>query len=287
MVKVIKNYQDNEALRHSFNQLAKMTFGISFEDWYQNGYWTDSYIPYSMVHHGEVIANVSVNRTSFLLDKEKKVFIQLGTVMTKEGYRNQGFIRKLMLEIDKDFSGVEGIYLFANDSVLDFYPKFGFKMVREFQYYKSVDNPNEMTISRVPMNNKKDWHALERILKQKKPLGNFELIDNIGLIMFYVTKFMQTNVYYEKSLKAYVISEVNGSELFIHGVFSEEKIQLDEIIKAFGNTIKRVTLGFVPDEGEGFLSMIKKEKNTTLFVKGKLFDIFSEQRLMFPTLSHA
>ena len=64
-IEVIKNYRDNAQLRASFNELAKKTFWIDFEDWYQNGYWTDLYNPYSIIMDGRVVANVSVNRTDF------------------------------------------------------------------------------------------------------------------------------------------------------------------------------------------------------------------------------
>ncbi len=33
MYKIVKNYRDNDALRHSFNELAEKTFGLNFEDW--------------------------------------------------------------------------------------------------------------------------------------------------------------------------------------------------------------------------------------------------------------
>lgn len=39
---IIKNYRDNKELRQSFNELARQTFDIDFEDWYQNGFWSDS-----------------------------------------------------------------------------------------------------------------------------------------------------------------------------------------------------------------------------------------------------
>ncbi len=32
-----KSYRDNDLLRESFNILAQETFGLYFEDWYQNG----------------------------------------------------------------------------------------------------------------------------------------------------------------------------------------------------------------------------------------------------------
>lgn len=49
---MVKNYKENEALRLSFNGLAGKTFGLDFEDWYQNGFWKENYIPYSIVEDG-------------------------------------------------------------------------------------------------------------------------------------------------------------------------------------------------------------------------------------------
>ena len=96
MERIVKGYRADDALRRSFDALAQRTFGLTFEDWYQNGFWGDDYVPYSVVVDGEVAANVSVNRTDFVLDGEKKRFIQLGTVMTDERYRGRGMIRRLM-----------------------------------------------------------------------------------------------------------------------------------------------------------------------------------------------
>ena len=125
--KIVKAYKENKTLRNSFNELAKKTFDLDFEDWYQNGYWKEQYNPYSIVFNNRVIANVSVNDMEFEIDEKRKHYIQLGTVMTEPKYRNRGLIRKLMQEIEQDFKEkIDGYFLFANDSVLEFYPKFGF-----------------------------------------------------------------------------------------------------------------------------------------------------------------
>ena len=44
MLTFVKDYKKDDGLRQSFDALAKKTFGISFEDWYQNGCWDDNYI---------------------------------------------------------------------------------------------------------------------------------------------------------------------------------------------------------------------------------------------------
>lgn len=42
---LVKQVRENSPLRKSFIDLAVKTFDLSFEEWYQQGYWTDAYIP--------------------------------------------------------------------------------------------------------------------------------------------------------------------------------------------------------------------------------------------------
>lgn len=284
-MEIIKNYRTNEILRRSFNKLAENTFGLNFESWYQNGFWNDLYIPYSIIKNDEVIANVSVNLIDISSDEQTLHLIQLGTVMTKTEYRNLGLIRKIMTEIEKDFAGrIDGMFLFANDAVLNFYPKFGFEKAKEFQYSKQVNNAQKATIKHSPMKSKDEWNVLVKAIKSNKFCGGFDMTNNSDLVMFYVSSFMQNNVYYNEELRAYVIADIDGDSLYIHNVFADSQIELDEIIASFGDSIKKVTLGFVPKVTNGYDVKELKEDDTTLFVRG--FSL-GNKKLMFPTLSHA
>lgn len=284
-MELIKNYRINDKLRHSFNELAKNTFGINFESWYQNGFWNDLYIPYSIVKNDEVIANVSVNLIDICSDECTLHLIQLGTVMTKEEYRNQGLIRRIMTEIEKDFADrIDGMFLFANNGVLDFYPKFGFVKETEFQYSKQVNNTEKATIKHLPMKCKDEWNVLVQAINSSQFYGSFDMRNNSDLVMFYASNFMKDNVYYNYALNAYVIAEIDGKNLFIHNVFADSQIEIDKIIASFGGGIKSVTLGFVPKDTNGYEIKKLKEDDTTLFVRGFSF---GNKKLMFPTLSHA
>ena len=64
-------------------------------------------------------------------------------------------------------------------------------------------------------------------------------------------------------------------------------MELDEIIAAFGAEIKRVNLGFSPLKKEGWEVSELKEEDTTLFVKGRIFEEMEEKAVRFPALSHA
>ena len=287
MYEIVKHYRDNKALRDSFNALAEKTFGLNFEGWYQNGFWKDNYDPYSVVVDGKVIANVSVNKTDMVIGGERKRFYQLGTVMTGESYRNRGLIRAIMAEVERDIRDADGVYLFANDSVVEFYPKFGFRKGAEYVYTKAVDQSGKNRMVNVPMANAADWAVLSRAMEGNTFHGGCDMAGNPGLIFFYVSQFMQECVFYSAELDAYVIAEQEDGNLLIHNVFSPKQIELDDVIAAFGGEVKQVTLGFAPADAAGFEVQELHEEDTTFFVKGTVFDDFEEKKLRIPSLSHA
>ncbi len=221
---MVKAYQDNALLRNSFNNLAGEIFALNFEDWYQNGYWGEKYIPYSIVDRGVVVANVSVNIMDFEYNGTMKRYLQIGTVMTKESHRNQGLSRFLMEEVLKDFkSNVDGMFLFANDTVLNFYPKFGFHEGKEYQYTKDIDTQTEFIAIPIPMNDKEDWKALEEAINSSVGNSSLDSRFNVELIMFYVTKFMNNNVFFIESQNAYVIAEIDEDQLKLFNFFHQKR----------------------------------------------------------------
>lgn len=285
--KVVKNYRDDKGLRDSFNALAEKTFGLNFESWYQSGFWTDNYNPYSIVVDGKVIANVSVNKTDMLIGGDQKHLIQLGTVMTEENWRNRGLIRMIMQEVEKDCGGADGMYLFGSDSVVNFYPKFGFKPGREYLYSKAVEQSSTCEMQKIPMGGPADWAVLREAMEQSKFKSGCEMVGNPELIFFYVAQFMQDCVYYSEKLNAYAVAEQEEGNLFLHNVFAPESVALDAVLEAFGSTVTQVTLGFAPANAAGYEVTDWHEEDCNFFVKGALFNEFQEKKLRIPTLSHA
>ena len=105
---------------------------MCIRDRYQEGGWGTDYIPHVLADGQTVAANVSVNKMTFLHRGKRRQWIQLGTVMTHPDYRGNGLGRFLMEKILSEYKNSEAVYLFANDTVLDYYPKFGFQPSREF-----------------------------------------------------------------------------------------------------------------------------------------------------------
>lgn len=288
MYRLVKDYRNNDCLRHSFNELARTTFGIDFEDWYRNGFWSDNYNPYSIVNDDRVIANVSVNRTDMVYEGAVRHLLQLGTVMTEEPYRKQGLCRKLMEWIEEDCGGwAEGMYLFANDSVLDFYPKFGFRKAKEYHCTKKLSNKEKCQFERISMDTADRWQALESAMGRNRFHGRFEMSGNPGLIMFYVTKYMGDKVYYHRGTDTYIIADWMEGEVFIHQIFSGTLSGFGAVAELLGKDVHRVTLGFSPMETERCEAEEFREEDCTLFIKGSGMEMMESGKLRIPSLAHA
>lgn len=284
------NYKDNEILRNSFNNLAEKTFGINFEQWYKDGYWGEKYITYSLIDNKTVVSNVSVNIMDFLVLGEKKAYIQIGTVMTDSEYRGRGLSSFLIKNIiDEWESKCDLMYLFANDSVINFYPKFKFVKVDEYKCSidKFVINKDSM-IRKINMDNYKDKALFNEIVKNTKIFSKIASLNNISLIMFYCTSFMKNNIYYIKEYNAIVIASFEECNLYIQEVFGTKEVHLNSIINAMvTQDVKKVVLEFTPNDTLGYKEVLLKEKDTTLFVKEGIENPLSLNKLRFPILSHA
>lgn len=282
-----KGYQADEILRHGFNQLIGKTFGLNFENWYQHGYWKDQYKQYSLFQGDKAISNISAYTMEFDWNGERKRWIQYGGVATDEAYRKQGLSRILMEEaIKDDLYTVDSIFLLANHTVHDFYPKFGFIRCPQWQCTKDVHIETERTAVPVSMHDKNNWFLLEKAIQKSVSNSLLEMKQNPELVMFYVTEFMQENVYFIKELDAYVVAELEGAELVLCQVYAPEKVDLDQVYKAFGKDVKHVTLEFTPLDSMGYVQNEITDPDEVLFVLGKDVQLFQEQKLKVPVLAH-
>ena len=284
----VKNYRRNEKLRKEYNKLTEKTYGFDFETWYQEGYWGEGHIPYTLFDGESAVSNVSVNKIKFSVLGEEKEYIQLGTVMTDKAYKKQGLSSYLIKRaIDDTKSECDLIYLFANKNVLDFYPKFGFRETKEYNYFKDINYvKTEAKIKKLDMNDIESKKFLYEKAKNSLSVSKVSMVNNSELIMFYCTSFMKNFVYYIENLDAVVIAENDGNILPIYDVFSGRKIELRNIINimSLAETEKAV-LGFTPDE-EGFQNSMQNDRDNVLFVYNRDKVIFDYNRLKFPELSH-
>ncbi|QFG00938.1 GNAT family N-acetyltransferase [Psychrobacillus glaciei] len=291
---LISDYKNIQAYKESFNELAKMVFGIDFKSWYKKGYWGDNYVCYSYFDGNKVIANASINKMTIVSnDKEYKV-IQVGTVMTHPGYRIQGLSGKLMNHIiEKYEKESDFIFLFANKSVLDFYPKFGFEKVQESSFSLKISDVKKQrtkssTLRRLNIESAMDLQLLEGFATERIPVSTFlEVKNNKHLLMFYFILVFSEAIYYIEEKDVIVLFKHEGSHLHLFDIVSKKRVEIDTILShIISIETEIINFHFTPDDNDKkFNTAFITDSDDTLFVRPLIKDV--TEHFLFPLTSHS
>jgi len=287
---LVSDYRHNENLKASFNDLAMKTFGLDFRGWYNKGYWNDQYIPYSFVQAGKVIANASIYKMSIRVNGERLKGIQIGTVMTDEHYRHQGLAKQLMLHLMKEYVGAcDFMYLFANETVLDFYPKFGFTRIHESEYSLDLTTnpiqPKQTSVQQLTI--EQDLALLEEYAKNRYIHSSMIAVEeNESLLMFYFTLVFPHAIYYLEEFDTIVLMEEEEGVLNIYDIISLQATNAETVLTSIiKDTTKKVVFYFTPDFTiEGMTATITTNDDDALFILSK--KPFLQGHFMFPLTSH-
>lgn len=284
-----KSYQHDPVLRQRFDALAQLSFdGLSLERWYQNGCWTKDSVPYTLFDGERAVSNILIHRMDFLLRGSSPCcFVQLGTVMTHPDYRKLGLLRFLMEQVLRDWKDTcDGLFLYANDSVLDFYPRFGFVPSLEWEYRKSIV-PKLGKVRKLDLQKPEDRAFLLRKAQRLNPFSALALTGSTSTIQFHCDYFLSDGVYCLEDFDAVAIAERDGENLICYDVFCESGSSLDEILAVLaGPETTSVTLGFAPKDTDGFKIVPVAEGDRPFVLSKGQGGLFDGQKLRFPLLSH-
>lgn len=290
--------RDNDVLRKSFNELTRQTFCFDFTDWYAAGHWGEWYIPHVLLDGNRVISNISVNLMQFDVQGAEKNYIQLGTVMTDQAYRGQGLNREIMEKILNEYAGkTDGIYLFANDDVCNYYQKFGFRPSKEYEYYMRCENQEEINayiVEKVDMEQEVQGKKLYDAIRRYSDISNSHnqndamcMSCNLGLYQFWLGAEYGNQVYYLPEAGVYIAAGLEENVLHIHQIFGKQQVDIARVAKTFGKNVEEVVLGYSPVHKENLLMREHREEDCTLFILGEDLNCMERDKLMFSVLSHA
>lgn len=283
------SYQNDSQYRMAFNKLTKNVFGLSFEAWYEAGYWNDKYIPYTLFDGSKALANASVNIMDFNVFGKPQRYIQIGTVATDENYRNQGLSRFLMEKILKEWDGkCDFIYLYANKTALEFYPKLGFSPVKEYECFKSLNkNIKNKNFEKLNMDIQENRDMLYDYIKNSVMLSKISMRQNADLVMFYAIAILKENIYYIKSVDVIAVAVFKDNKLHLWDVFSKHNVSLDDVIACLViPEIESLVLEFTPEDSSSY-EMREINGDDALFIQNHKTQLFEKNKIMFPLLSHA
>ncbi|WP_141433889.1 GNAT family N-acetyltransferase [Bacillus sp. 03113] len=268
----IKNYRDDDQLRKGFFELANSIFGLNFESWHEKGFWGNRYIPFSYVDRNKVVANVSVNMIDFIIQGKSYRALQIGTVMTHPDYRKTGLSASLMTKVLEEYEGkYDFMYLFANQSVLNFYPKFGFKIVDEYQFSMKFSSilKQRNELRKLDTTNSDDIHFIDQFAKNRSPVSQrFGTKNAHSIFMYHCLNVFYNDLYFLESEDAIVIFNKGVNQIDILDIISKRPVDINNILmKISGEGTYKIVFHYTPDYKGIIFDCNLINGSGTLFVK--------------------
>ncbi len=287
-LKIIENYREQSIYRNLFFDFTpKALYGADFKQWYLKEKWDSNYKAVSLLKGGQIIANVSYSTMKIWLAGELTSAIQLATVGTLPAFKNKGYARKLMnfvLEkVDRDY---QLVFLFANEHVLDFYPKFGFVQKQETLFYANgegfVPAFNAIQLS---LASNSDYKLLTEFIQRRQPITKKFGADNYSHILWWhIIYYYHQCLYYVPALATIVIFEILDGELHIYDILSDRPMTFSTLVpQLIANPIRKIVFYFTPELLDVTYEESEIYTDSPLFVRGSFPEMLNNYK--FPALA--
>lgn len=228
-------------LREAFFQFTGAVFpGADFIEWYRHGGWIARYRPYAVVEAGQVVANASVAELEVIVNGKTRSAVQLGAVGTVPSARGRGLSRRLLQHIlDLYRDKVDLIFLFANESVLDFYPRFGFQRAPEHRFVARARSLKPRPgARRVQLDDPEEGAIIRRLLEERRAVtGRFGAVNYAFVTLWHLVNLDSYSLYYVEAADALLLVRVAEKALHVRDVVFSREVDLGDLLA-----------GVVPDE---------------------------------------
>lgn len=278
------------ALQGAFCRYVRRVFPeIGFEQWIALGGWSDArYRCVALADGDEIVANVSLTRMALLIEGRPQVGVQLGAVGVVPPWRGRGLARRVMEAALAQVGSDELVFLFANQDVLGFYPRFGFRQIAEHIFgFDALLTPAGAPLPRLAIGQSSHRALLARLSKLAKPVATtFGATDYGHVVLWYWMNFYPDCLYYSADDDAIVVAEQQGSSLRVLDVIAAQSIDLLSLLPRIvrGQGVRRVELGFSPDSyGCARATLLQRYEDSPLFVRSVLR--LPERAFKYPLLA--
>jgi hypothetical protein len=212
--------------------------------------------------------------------------VQLGAVGCLPEQRGRGLMRQLLDRVLEEMTPqADLLMLFANEEVLDFYPRFGFRPVPESTFEVSLAaRPATDPAPRLDLadaHERAAWLGARAVAPS--PCERFGALDYGAIALWHATNFYSHCVRSLGEQGAWVVAQQKDDLLTVLDVAAVGAFDLVAAIpRLIDAPISRVRFGFSP---ERFFSQARASPDTEsgLFVRGEV--ALPESALRFPALA--
>lgn len=243
---------NDKAYQRKLNALLREVF-FDFSFWYDLNLWDDRYESYAWEEDGRIVANLCAFRMKMRFHGHDCDALSIGAVATHPAYRGRGLARSLFEEVFARHPHTP-VYLSANESVLDFYPKLGFRRVCEqlpvaevaLENAEDLENPeNPKNPCRVRHD---DPRVRELVFARRHFADALDCLNAETIAMFHLyLPPLRDQLYLLPALNTLVAASREGETLRLHGVFSGGPVSFAALAAQLPfSGISRIEFGFMP-----------------------------------------
>lgn len=234
---------NDKAYQALLNDLLKDIF-LDFQFWYDLNLWDENYESYSIMEDEKIVSNICVYKAQVLFHGKLSLALSIGAVATREGYRGKGYSKIIMEHILDKYKNVP-MYLGANDSVTQFYPRFGFQRIHE-----------KLPVAQVIINNEIEPVALQfddpmvsdYVYHRRNYSNILDCMNTQSINMFHIHwGYLKNSIYHLPELDTMIIAELEDQVLKLIGVFSKKEITFGQLVSHLPfQGVNRIEFGFMP-----------------------------------------
>lgn len=257
------------------DELAQATFGIRFEAWRSAGWWTNDYIVYGWFDSDRLLACAGAYRMDLRVHGRPVQAIQIGTVATRSEARGRGLSRQVLEHLLAQYPGAPS-FLCANHSVLDFYPRFGYRKVAVQEMAVPLDLPSGDQ-QRLPTLLPAHQAIQRQSLTRPAFSACFDCANAAPVAAFHLLLEPELRVHEIEALSARIVTQQEGSSLHLLDVIVQQPLAFTQLAPylAFPNqegapTVRTVRLGFNADWLGLAAPWQPPAEDPHLFVRGSL-----------------
>lgn len=273
------------ALQAAFCDYVPQVFRrADFRRWRDWGQWDDDYRAYAVLEDGRVVANASVMRMRLLLDGREVPAFQLGAVGCVPSHRGRGLAREVM-SAALEACGDAPVLLFANPSVLQFYPRFGFQPWPQALF--SAEHEAVPEGPPAPLLDLEDVTVRARFATlSREGIPSTERFGARGYAT--AASWLVANRFArplrELGPNTWVSASVEGDTLYLDDIFTRESFDLRASLpRLIDRPIRGLRFGFTPERWWPGAREAGEDSGADLFVR-KL--VPSKEAHRFPVLAH-
>lgn len=244
-MQITMNSSNDPVYEALFGDFIKQAFGLSFAPWFKLMLWDERYESYSIIENGSMLANICVYKTDMLIGGKPVCANQLGGVATRMDQRGKGLSRALTEHILAKYKDTP-CFLSANPSVLNFYPRFGFRQVQDYRPTLAIgiDNQDTKAVKLRAI----DERVMQAIYHRTVYSNMIDSVNTQPIQVFNLLAGYSDHIYYLAECGAVIVAKQTGNTLFVVDVMACHPLSFEAVQKELPfSGVRRVAFGFCPD----------------------------------------